>query len=336
MSSPTVDDISAYAEWLIAANLAPSTIKNLLSAVKILYTWWQKHHIVKLFQSDAWSLTLRGITNSVRPSQTNKSTISIQDLIIIIQSCSFSLDLLPFKVGILLGFFGFLRVSNLAPPKVSDWDPSRHTTWDDVHVSDKGILFKIRWSKTRQSSSDSAVIPLPALGSSPLCPLRAWLLYQAALEATQLQTPTPLLVAITGSPGTPLTIPKFRAGFHQIMAAAGLSDRGYTPHSLRRGGASFLHQAGVLIPHIKTHGTWRSDAINAYLLSQPRFDTPIAKAFTRLLRNVKLVYTFLRLVHPTPTFGIFLVYFQNLSLCLSLGSKNSVAFSQCSDITYEF
>ena len=265
LSSPTVDDISAFAEWLIAAKLAPSTIKNLLSAVRILYMWWEKPNIIKLFQSDAWSMTLRGISNSVRPSQINKSTISIQDLITIIQSCSFSLDLLPIKVGILLGFFGFLRVSNLAPPKVSDWDPSRHTTWDDIHASDKGILFKIRWSKTRQNTSDSAVIPLPALGNSPLCPLRAWLLYQAALVTVDLQTPTPLLMATISSPGVPLTIPKFRAGFHQVMATANLSDKGYTPHSLRRGGASFSHQAGVLIPHIKTHGTWRSDAINAYL-----------------------------------------------------------------------
>ena len=87
------------------------------------------------------------------------------------------------------------------------------------------------------------------------------------------------------SHGAPLTISKFRASFHQIMSSAGLSNRGYTPHSLRRGGASFAHQAGVLIPHIKSHGTWRSEAINAYLLSQPKFDTPVAKALTGLLKT---------------------------------------------------
>ena len=247
--------------------------------------WWKKPNIVKLFHSDAWSMTLRGISNSVRPSLLNKSTMSIQDLVLAIKSCSLSLEFLPIKVGILFGFFGFLRVSNLAPLKVSDWDPTRHTTWEDIHASDKGILFKIKWSKTRQHSSDSAVIPLPALGDSPLCPLRAWWLYQAALASCDLQTPTPLLVSTSGSPGAPLTISKFRASFHQAMSLAGLSNRGYTPHSLRRGGASFSHQAGVLIPHIKTHGTWRSDAINAYLLSQPKFDTPVAKAFTRLLKT---------------------------------------------------
>ena len=195
LANPSVDDISAFAEWLIVVRLAPSTIKNIPSAVRILYMWWQKPNIVKLFQSDAWSMTLRGISKSVRPSQLNKSTMSIQDLVIAIQSCSLSLDFLPIKVGIL---FGFLRVSNLAPPKVLDWDPTRHTTWDDVHASDKSILFKIKWSKTRQHSSDSAVIPLPALGDSPLCPLRAWWLYQAALASCDLQTPTPLLVSFSG------------------------------------------------------------------------------------------------------------------------------------------
>ena len=241
--------------------------------------------MVGLFRSDAWALTLRGISNTVRPTTPNRSAVNIGDLLALVKATAGIQHLLPVQVGILFGFFGFLRVSNLAPPKISDWDPSRHTTWSDVSASREGILLTIHWSKTRQHAQVPAAVPLVALGSSPICPLRAWLEYRQALSQYELPSSTPLLVSTVQPVGIPLTIPQFRAALHDLATVAGLSHCRYTPHSLRRGGATFSYQAGVHIEHIKTHSTWLSDAVNAYLQAQPGFATPVALNFGRLLSD---------------------------------------------------
>ena len=285
--APSLDDLGAFTEWLINSGLAPSTVRNHLSSVKTLYVWWSKPSVVALFRSDAWSHMIRGISNTVRPSPPNRSAMSIPDLMAILSAARDLPNFLTVRVGILFGFFGYLRVSNLAQARLTDWDPSRHPTWADVATSSEGVILSLRWSKTRQHSQDPVAIPMAALGSSPLCPLRAWVEYRLALESTPFTAPVPLLVSTSCPIGSPVTIPQFRAALHRVAAAAGLSSRGYTPHSLRRGSATFSYQAGVQVGHIKTHGTWLSNAVNAYLQPQPKLDTPVTCCFGRLLFNFK-------------------------------------------------
>ena len=56
----------------------------------------------------------------------------------------------------------------------------------------------------------------------------------------------------TGSPtGKWVTVPMLRIIVRRAAHLAGLSAFGYTPHSLRRGGASFSYLAGVPVDHIR-------------------------------------------------------------------------------------
>jgi hypothetical protein len=50
-----------------------------------------------------------------------------------------------------------------------------------------------------------------------------------------------------------------------LLAAAGLDRRRFSPHSLRRGGATWAARVGVGVASIRQIGDWRSDAVNAYL-----------------------------------------------------------------------
>ena len=135
--------------------------------------------ILQLFTSSAWALTLRGILNSTRPSLLKKTALSVPDLFAMTKICQNSSELAPFKVGLLFSFFGYLRISNVAPDKVLDWDPSRHTDWSDITASDEGIVISLKWTKTRQHSPHPAAIPMPAVDNSILCPLRAWTFWVA-------------------------------------------------------------------------------------------------------------------------------------------------------------
>ena len=170
-------------------------------------------------------------------------------------------------------------------PKVLDWDPSRHTAWSDITASDEGIVISLKWTKTRQHNPHPAAIPMPALDNSILCPLRAWSEYVDLLGGLGLGRDVPLLLSTAAPKGQPISAPQFRATFHRVALLAGLGKANHTPHSLRRGGATFSYEAGVLIPFIKRHGTWTSSAVEGYLLGRPFFDTPVARTFGKLLKN---------------------------------------------------
>ena len=174
-------------------------------------------------------------------------------------------------------------MSNLAPPTVADFDHTRHTTREDVWPSKEGILLAIKWTKTRQAAVFTAPVPLPALGASPVCPVTTWQGYSEMLKHLCLTPSSPLLLTTTGPPGRVVTIPILRALLRRAAHLAGLSHCHYTPHSLRRVGASFSFLSWVPLEHIKFHSTCKSDAVNQYLLSKPHFNTPVAKDFTSAL-----------------------------------------------------
>ena len=54
-----------------------------------------------------------------------------------------------------------------------------------------------------------------------------------------------------------------------FVAALGLDPRAYSPHSFRRGGATFAFECNVPAEHIKFQGDWRSDAYLVYLEMSP-------------------------------------------------------------------
>ena len=126
-------------------------------------------------------------------------------------------------------------MSDLAPQTVSQFDPSRHTSWNDVVASDDGVIVKLKWSKTLQAVKGAMPAPLPALKESVVCPRAAWAQYVAALPDILPSASTPLLLSMVTPKGVPITAPKLRAMFNRVVVAAGLQGKGLTPHSLRRG-----------------------------------------------------------------------------------------------------
>ena len=166
---PSVDDLASFAEWLIQAGLAPATIKNYLSTIRGLYLLWDIRPAIEVLESYAWSLTLRAIPFASRTVTSNRSTLSPEQLLALVRVCSVE-HLWPLKVALIFGFMGYLRVSNLAPSSLSEFDHTRHTTWGDITESKGGIMLKLKWTKTRQTETEAAPIPLPALKDSELCP----------------------------------------------------------------------------------------------------------------------------------------------------------------------
>ena len=226
---------------------------------------------------------VKGLNNTVRPTEDSRTAVSWEQLELLVALCSEELALLPLKVGLIFGFLGYMRLSNLAPQTAGEFDPTRHTSWNDIVVLKEGVIIKIKWSKTLQSVKGTTPVPLPALRGSVVCLKSAWNEYVAALPEVPHAASTPLLLSTVTPRGKIITAPKLRAMFNRVVAAAGLCGEGLTPHSLRRGGATASFLSGVPVSHIKAHGTWRSSAVEGYLLQTPRFNTPVAKGFLNKL-----------------------------------------------------
>ena len=50
----------------------------------------------------------------------------------------------------LTAFYGFLRMSNIAPHRTKDFDFNRHFLRNDLTFTDDGALLLIKWTKTLQ------------------------------------------------------------------------------------------------------------------------------------------------------------------------------------------
>ena len=87
----------------------------------------------------------------------------------ICQTCDRTFQGHVFKVAYLLGFFAFLRLSNLCPHSAASFDILKHLTKGDVFFHNNGVKILIKWSKTLQLSNQAKLISLPLLNTS-LCP----------------------------------------------------------------------------------------------------------------------------------------------------------------------
>ena len=162
----------------------------------------------------------------------------------------------------LTGFFGFFRLSNLAPHSLSGFDPSRHLTGQDLFFTRKMVKILIKWSKTIQNRDSVQVVSLPKLSNKLICPFRALKalgsLYPMSANHSAFQVKMQ-------SGWQPLTDSKFRKCLKSINMTLGLTPHFYTFHSFRRSGATFAYNAHIPVQQIKRHGTWTSDCVWRYI-----------------------------------------------------------------------
>ena len=235
IENPTVDDVGAFTELLTNTDLSFSTIKNYCTAIKTLYAEWGLVHVLRSFDTPAWRFMLKGLAYSATTRQDCRAAMTFIDLKKMTMMCKDDKSLWPLRVALTFGYFGYLRVSNLAPDVALNFDTTRHTTWADVVPSKEGIIVELKWTKTLQARQGTTPIPLAALTDATICPLKAWEDYCELFPGIKDYENTPLLLSTGFDKGKIVTIPKLRAMFHRVANMTGLSAKGYTPHSLRRG-----------------------------------------------------------------------------------------------------
>ena len=209
-----------------------------------------------------------------------KNVISLEILHKIVHCCD-TLYMGPiFKAVFLVAFFGFFRLSNLAPHSFSSFDVSRHLAAGDIFFCKKFVKILVKWTKTLQTHDQIKIISLPKLGKSPLCPYRALKAVLAMYSPSENQ---PLFQYKYACGWKPLIDSKIRKTLSLINVKLQFPTHFFTFHAFRRSGASLAFNANVPLQDIKVQGTWTSDCVWRYIQEDKTTQSLVSSTFQDML-----------------------------------------------------
>ena len=275
----TVEILLSFLEYLHQNTITSAHMQNYLAALRSLHIL---HGLdTSPFRDQRLALYVKATQLQAPFTPKRVNLLDIHVLEQVIQQCDFFQFPIIFKTLYLLLFFSFLRLSNVLPHSINTFDNTRHLARGDVIFSQDGALILIKWSKTIQDRKNFATIAIPDLGASSLCPIKALRLMFHLYPAHE---DSPLFLLPRPTQSSPLTDSTARKHLKDISKALALPSS-ITFHDFRRAGASWAFHQGVPIEHIRSHGTWKSDAIWSYLSSAVSSTSPVALAFRRVLHH---------------------------------------------------
>ena len=242
-------------------------------------------HIIHALHNDCFKderipLFLKSIKIQAPLLTSPKSYISNGTLNAIIDQCDFLFHPETFKSLYLLCFFSLLRLLNIPPHTIKIYDSTRQLARGNFICVEHGAVVFIKWTKTMQDRKQAVTIPLPNLGDSHLCPIKAVTIMIQLFPASPND---PLFVIPRISNIVPLTDSVAREHFKKISISL-VMPTPFTFHTFRRACAIGSFQQGVPLEHILKHGTWKSDSVWSYLSSTPSSASSVSLAFQQALR----------------------------------------------------
>lgn len=250
---PFVDqDVLRFVAFLFNGGMSYSSILSYLSAL----TYWIRYKNWPLVtRSFVVTQALRGVRALSVGAQRHKFPVT-PDILRSLCNALLAMHLRDFdsarlKAMFLLSYYAFLRVGELCG--------SHHALLiHNVHIHISYIL--IHFPSYKFSAGRCPSIFLPAQ-SSDLCPVKALSVY----ISLRGHVPGPLFLNFDGSP---CTIARYRSDLARVVACAGLSSFGITPHSFRIGAATAAAAIGIPEETIQRMGRWSSRAFIRYIKFQ--------------------------------------------------------------------
>ena len=182
----------------------------------------------------------------------------------------------------LLGFYMFLRKSNLVPDTMDQFEPLHQFQRADIHLLglDKAMMCEVRWTKTIQFRQKVLRFPVLPAHNKAICPV-FWT-HKMVIDNPGLPNDLLFLIHI---PQQKLCLSANQLLYiiHKWLKLVGQEDSAFSLHSLCRGGATFAYQSDMEGEMIKLLGEWASDCNKRYIdvSIDKRFDS--MKAFVEAL-----------------------------------------------------
>ena len=266
-------NILIFLEYLHNNSTSPKVIRNYLSSISALASHFNldprptKHEMVLR--------CLRSISINSTFSPTPRDIFSIEMLYHISMACDILPDPILYRAIFLLAYFGFLRMSNIAPHSLAEFDSSKHFLRQDIIFGPPGAHLIIKWTKTLQEHKSHHVIQIPSIDNIFLCPVRA---LQALLKSRPLPPSSPLFANFS-HPHSQVIDTHICNSLKKVLVFKNFPLKGFGFHTFRRSGATFAFDHNVALQNIMAHGLWRSSAVWIYLQNASQAPSIIPKTF---------------------------------------------------------
>ena len=253
-----------FVAYLFTENLAPSTIKTYLAAVRyeqigrglgdpcmaqmpqLEYAIKGAKRLSKCKKRNRLPITPR-ILAQLKNYWSSKKEHGNRDCMMLWGACC-------------LCFFGFLRSGEVVAPTESSYDPDTTLCYNDVRIDNRSkpsfMQVVIKASKTDPFRQGVSVYI--GTTNSQLCPVAAVIGFM--VERGNSSGPL-----FTWSNGHYLTRDRFVLEVRKALSAVGIKAEDYAGHSFRIGAATTAAEKGVQDSLIKTLGRWQSSAYTLYI-----------------------------------------------------------------------
>ena len=270
----SIHNLLSFGEYMYNNNTSHKVIKQYFSSLNTSASFYGLN--VQAFSHPLLARFIRSISINSQFSPSPKGLFDIRTLYLISLSCDILSDPILFRAIFLVSFYGFLRMSNVAPHSLSKFDPSKHFLRKDLIFGPPGAHLIMKWSKTLQSPNSHHIIQLPSISTFFLCPIRA---LRALIRSRPLSDDGPLLACVQ-FPHHQVIDTVVRDALRTVLLHRGLPTKGYSFHTFRSG-ASFAFDHNVKIQNIMYHGTWRSSAVWSYIQQSSHSSSIVPLTFAR-------------------------------------------------------
>ena len=141
----SVHNILVFLEYLYKNDLSPKVIKNYWSSIVSMAKYYRLPD--SSLSDSCISRHIRSISVNSRFLPTPRGVFDIKTLYLISISCDMLTDPLLFRAIFLTAFFGFLRMSNIAPHSAKKFDPRRDFLRQDLVFNRESAHLIIKWTK---------------------------------------------------------------------------------------------------------------------------------------------------------------------------------------------
>lgn len=250
-----------YARYIANTVISYDTVVNYISGVRTL------HQLAGFEIVDLSSPNLRFMLRAIKRELAHPVKQAVPMTPQLLRELFNHVDLNDLRqivsyTALLLGFYMFLRKSNLVPDTKGSFNHKEQLMRQDVRMGEHLVLVDIKWTKTLQFQQKELLLPLIPARDMAICPVY-WL--KLMLKYVKAKPTDPLFAVPTAQGAVPLTYDQLAKQLKIWVEMTGRSSDGYTLHGLRRGGASFALESGLVGEDIKIMGDWASLAYMTYL-----------------------------------------------------------------------
>ena len=265
---------------MLVAALAPSKIIFLVLNISIKFTVFLRAGNSNIF----FGLSLRALSAI---SATRKKAITP----LMLHRMAFFFDLrIPLHAAMwalfLVAFFSFLRNSNLVVKNMRSVSSVKVLRCSHLILNENTAFLRILATKTIQFAQRSLIfhcqLSLDLFSAqSPLC-----IHISSCIRCPLVLHSFPFAPAIESVQA--ITYPQFSRFLARSLQAIGADPSEFSPHSFRRGGATFAFDCGLPAELIKLQGDWYSDAYLVYLETTDHQKRTAVNAMAHALQQIGL------------------------------------------------